>query len=110
MSETIDLTFDLDEPPEKVWRALSEPEIRERWLGANDNGADCEVLESEPARRLRLGWRETSPEGGLIASTVTFDLTPTEQGGVRLRIVHGDFVELTPSNDQPGGWRMQWAA
>lgn len=110
MSEDIDLTFDLDEPAEKVWRALSEPEIRERWLGANDNGVDCEVLEAEPDRRLRLGWRETSEEGALISSTVTFEIDPIEAGGVRLRIIHSDFAELSPTNDQPGQWSMQWAA
>ena len=116
----IDLEFDLDEPADKVWRALSEPELRERWLGANDNGVDCEVLEAQPDRLLRLGWRETSPEGERIASTVTFTIGPNAEGGVRLRIIHDDFaVEAPPilspepavlANDQPGGWRMQWAA
>lgn len=110
MSDPIDLEFDLDEPAEKVWRALSEPALRERWLGANDNGIDCEVLEAEPDRRLRLGWRETSEAGALITSTVTFELDPTESGGVRLRILHGDFAEVVPTNDAPGQWSLRWAA
>ncbi|MDQ0465983.1 uncharacterized protein YndB with AHSA1/START domain [Caulobacter ginsengisoli] len=116
MSDQIDLEFDLDEPADKVWRAISEPELRERWLGANDNGVDCEVLEAQPDRLLRLGWRETSPQGERIASTVTFVIGANAEGGVRLRIIHDDFMTLAPepallANDPPNGqWGMQWAA
>ncbi len=117
MSDPIDQEFDLDGPADKVWRALSEPALRERWLGANDNGVDCEVLEVQPDRLLRLGWRETSPEGARIASTVTFVLGPNAEGGVRLRIIHDGFVteavqpaRLTSEVSETGSWRMQWAA
>ena len=64
--DTIVVDCDLDEPPEKVWRALTEPALLGAWLGANDinrrsarasrAGAaqdggeiDCEVLDVEPA-------------------------------------------------------------
>ncbi|MBF4190164.1 SRPBCC domain-containing protein, partial [Serratia ureilytica] len=30
--ERLVLEYSLDAPPEKVWRALSEPELREQWL------------------------------------------------------------------------------
>ena len=28
----IELEYDIDEPPQKVWRALSRPKLHERWL------------------------------------------------------------------------------
>ncbi|MDB5481221.1 MAG: ATPase [Caulobacteraceae bacterium] len=95
---------DIEAPPERVWRALSEPALAVAWLAPGQMSAepgerftlddegrkiDCEVLEAEPARRLRLGWRDG--DGGL-ASEVSFVLTPTPAGGTHLRVVHGPVV------------------
>jgi uncharacterized protein YndB with AHSA1/START domain len=103
-AEAMVLETEIDAPPERVWRAFSEPELAAAWLAPGeistepgdrftlDNDGrtiDCEVLEAEPARRLRLGWRESN--GGL-ASEVSFDLTPTPAGGTHLRIVHAPLV------------------
>jgi len=41
------LEFELDAPPDKVWRAISIAEFRERWLPAGDL-ADDEPVFSEP--------------------------------------------------------------
>ena len=95
---------DIAAAPETVWRVLSEPELAGAWLGPgkvsaepgdrfslDDDGRriDCEVLEAEPARRLRLGWRDS--DGG-VASEVSFVLTPTPAGGTHLRVTHGRVV------------------
>jgi uncharacterized protein YndB with AHSA1/START domain len=95
---------DIEAPPETVWRAFSEPELAGDWLAPGgmstepggrftleDDGRkiDCEVLEADPARRLRLGWRDT--DGG-VASEVSFVLTPTPAGGTHLQVVHGPVV------------------
>jgi len=95
---------DIEAPPERVWRALSEADLSAAWLAPgemstepgdrftlDDDGRriDCEVLEAEPARRLRLGWRDS---GGGVASEVSFVLTPTPAGGTHLRVVHGPMV------------------
>jgi uncharacterized protein YndB with AHSA1/START domain len=95
---------DIEAPPERVWRALSEPELAGAWLAPgemstepgdrftlDDDGRkiDCEVLEAEPPTRLRLGWRESDGE---VASEVTFTITPTPAGGAHLRVVHGPVV------------------
>lgn len=107
------VTCDLPEPPEKVWRALTVPELLAAWLLPNDiepvagsqfqlrqtpdaAPIECEVLEAEPCRLLRYSWREREgPDrrrsGGGLDSTVTFELTRTGAGGTHLRIVHGDF-------------------
>jgi uncharacterized protein YndB with AHSA1/START domain len=95
---------DIEASPETVWRAFSDPDFAAAWLapGAmsaepgdrftlHDEGRtiDCEVLEAEPARRLRLAWRDS--DGGLV-SEVTFTITPTPSGGAHLRVVHGPVV------------------
>jgi uncharacterized protein YndB with AHSA1/START domain len=103
-ANTVVVETDIEAPPERVWRALSEPDLAAAWLAPgemstepgdrftlDDDGRkiDCEVLEAEPARRLRLGWREG--DGG-VASEVTISITPTPSGGAHLRVVHGPVV------------------
>jgi uncharacterized protein YndB with AHSA1/START domain len=94
------LTFDyaLEAPPEKVWRALTIPAYLDRWLGpvaASGGGfarrpdglaqsVEAEVIEAEPPRRLSWRWREA----GEPAGTISFTLTPDEDGGTLLRLVH----------------------
>lgn len=80
------LEYELDAPPEKVWRAISIPEFREKWL-PNGNLADVEPVSSTPGEEIRYGMREAEPP--FLDSVVTFQLSPNETGGTRLRIVHG---------------------
>jgi len=79
----LDFGCELEAPPEKVWRALTIPAFRERWLGASAP-AEPEVIAAEPPHRLSWSWREAGEPDG----TVTFTLTPTESGGTALRLVH----------------------
>jgi uncharacterized protein YndB with AHSA1/START domain len=108
--ETIIVDCDLEEPPHKVWRALTEPELLAAWLGPNDirpevghrfsvapsgeGGPDvqCEVLEAEPNRSITFSWREEPAEGPAVESQVSWTLIPTYIGGTRLRIVHDGFA------------------
>ena len=80
MSETqsIEVDYELPQPPEKVWRTLTEPALLARWLMQNDikpvvghkftfqaepipgqwdGRVDCEVLAVEPLRLLRYSWQ-----------------------------------------------------
>ena len=91
-TETIVVDTDLDEPPEKVWRVLTEPELLDRWLAEAKEKA--EVIEAEPRERLRWSWRERDDAGALVESDVTVTLTPTIGGGTRLRLVHDGFGRL----------------
>ncbi len=88
MSDEVIVEADLPEPLEKVWRALSEPDLIGAWLtpGAVEPGpaVNVEVLDAEPNQRIRYAWRED----GAAPSEVEFTLTPTPDGGVRLRVVH----------------------
>jgi uncharacterized protein YndB with AHSA1/START domain len=72
--------YQLDAPPEKVWRALSIPAFRERWLPAQ-----VEAFSSVPGQELRYRLREDEPP--FLESVVTFQLAPND-GGTELRIVH----------------------
>jgi uncharacterized protein YndB with AHSA1/START domain len=97
---------DLPEAPEKVWRALTTPEIVSEWLMPTDLRPDigqkfgfrdpadrdelieCEVLDVEPSRSIRFSWRDAEARRNWLDSTVTFEITPTEAGGTHLTIVH----------------------
>ncbi|CDX19679.1 Activator of Hsp90 ATPase 1 family protein [Mesorhizobium sp. ORS 3324] len=114
---------ELAAPPEKVWRALTEPELLAAWMMPNDikpetgkrfafagpdAAIECEVLDAEPGKLLRYSWRERpradaadrppafdSPgfDSPSFDSIVTFTLARTVSGGTHLRVVHDGFVQ-----------------
>jgi uncharacterized protein YndB with AHSA1/START domain len=106
-------------PPEKLWRALTQPHLIEEWLMKNDFKPvaghrfnlrrepragtsvviDCEVLEVEPNRTLSYSWAAFGLE-----SVVTFTLTPTGTG-TRLRMEQSGFRP-----DQEAAYRGAQAA
>jgi len=115
-SDSLVFECDFEEPPEKVWRALTEPGLLEKWLTAADpSSADArqerpappepqrsprpseyEILSAEPHRLLRYRWRDR--ESGVgdsdlreVLSVVTVELAPDMRGGTHLRLTHGDF-------------------
>jgi uncharacterized protein YndB with AHSA1/START domain len=128
---TIVVDYDFPQPPEKVWRALTEPDLLAKWLMPNDiqavvghhftfrtqpvpgfDGiAHCEVLVVEPDRRLSYSWRGGSPElrgyGAFINTVVTWTLTPTSTGGTHLHLEHDGFTaESSETFDiMNKGWR-----
>ena len=111
MSEA-DVTFecDLEEPPEKVWRAIAEPALRDEWLGAPEVG-EAVVVAADPGSRLDLVW--PTRDGDTL---VSFEVAPGEDGGAHLTIVHrvpariAQVVELRPRAPartmSAFGWRM----
>ncbi len=77
-------------PPEKVWRALTRPELIADWLMESDfrpeidhrfrfaatwGAVDCQVLRIEPERLLSYTWQA---EG--LETVVTWTLEPTRIG------------------------------
>ncbi|WP_421912917.1 SRPBCC family protein [Mesorhizobium sp.] len=107
--DAIEFEYDLPEPPEKVWRALTVPELLAAWMMPNDirpqagsrfsfagpeATIECEILDAEPGRLLRYSWRERHRDAtrqDALDSTVTFTLARTVTGGTHLRIVHDGF-------------------
>ncbi|MEJ1965315.1 MAG: SRPBCC domain-containing protein [Gammaproteobacteria bacterium] len=90
-SESVVVECDLCEPPEKVWRALTEPRLVAEWLLPNDaERVSCKVIEARPHRLLRYAWSD----GGDVDSVVTFELQRTATDGTRLRVIHTGFSAI----------------
>lgn len=120
-NEAITFEFDLPHRPEKVWRALTDPELLAQWLLPTigfelepgkaftfktqaypgwDGTVNCQFVEIEPFRKLTYTW--TVP---FLDTAVTFTLTPTESG-TRLVMVQSGFK---PDQKQEfGGARYGW--
>ncbi len=81
----IELEVDLDDPPHKVWRAISIPEFRERWLPTQAL-AGADAITVTPGQEVRYRLRDDDPP--FLESTVTFTIIPNATGGTCLRIVH----------------------
>ena len=110
--------------PEKVWEALTKPDITERyWFGyrvtadgnagermtavspAGNKAHDDPIIESDPPRRLVYGWKplyKTMPDER--PSRVTFELAPLK-GQTRLTVTHDEFDEGSKIFEMIGkGW------
>jgi len=94
-TRTVVVERELAAPPEKLWRALTQPHLLEEWLMKSDFQPvaghrfnlrnepkpgvniviDCEVLKVEPHRTLSYSWQAYG-----LDSVVTFTLTPTSTG------------------------------
>ena len=78
------LEFDFDAPPTKVWRAVTIPELRERWL------PDCDLAGAEPESSIageEVRYRLRDSEPPFRESLVIFRIEPNEAGGTRFRII-----------------------
>lgn len=86
--QATDLVFEyeLDAPPDKVWRAISVPTFRDRWLPKGAL-AQAEPVTSKPGEEIAYAMRDNAPP--FLESVVTFQVTPNAVGGARLRIIHG---------------------
>jgi uncharacterized protein YndB with AHSA1/START domain len=88
--DSVIVECELPDPPEKVWRALTEPDLVAEWLTADEpEPIEREVVLEEPHRLLRVAWRD----GSDVESLVTFELERTSTGGTNLRIVHTGIAE-----------------
>jgi uncharacterized protein YndB with AHSA1/START domain len=91
---------DIAFPPEKIWRALTQPQLIEEWLMKNDfrpvvdhrfkfsadwGAVDCQVTAIEPNKILSYTWTAYGLE-----SVVTWTLTPTDNG-THLRMEQSGF-------------------
>ena len=124
MSETRAVVVEREfaHPPEKLWRALTQPHLIEDWLMKNDFAPkmghrfqlrgewggvlDCEVLEIEPERTLAYTWNFAHEDAAYaLQSVVTFTLTPTP-AGTHLRMEQAGF---RPEQKQAfGGAHAGW--
>ncbi len=124
MSETRSVTIEREfpHPPERLWRALTQPHLIEEWLMKNDFAPnvghrfnlrgewggvlDCEVLAVETGRTLAYSWNFSHEDPAYnLVSVVTFTLTPTATG-THLRMEQAGF---RPEQKQAfGGAHAGW--
>ncbi|MGC6387377.1 SRPBCC family protein [Ewingella sp. S1.OA.A_B6] len=95
------LKYDLDAPPEKVWRAISLSSLRQQWLPSQVLAESAPVC-SIPGKEICYKMQDDEPP--YLASMVTFQLMPNPQGGTTLTIIHGlEDARLMPAHGaQPG--------
>jgi len=118
---------EIPHPPEKIWRALTQPHLIEEWLMKNDfqplvghrfnlrgdwgGVLDCEVVAVEPNRRLSYTWNFNNDNAAYnLRSVVTFTLTPTSIG-THLRMEQSGFRGDQPQAYQGAkhGWQQFFA-
>lgn len=122
-TDTLAFEFDLPHPPQKVWRALTDPALLAQWLlpvfgfkpetgtpfafktqpmPGWDGVVHCRVLDVDEPRRLRYAWVV-----GAMDTVVTFTLEPTASG-TRLSLVHSGFKPDQRQNFAGAryGWNM----
>jgi uncharacterized protein YndB with AHSA1/START domain len=107
-------------PPEKIWRALTQPHLIEEWLMKNDfkpvvghgfnlradwGVVECQVQAVEPNKTLSYTWGDHH-----LKSVVTWTLTPTSTG-THLRMEQSGFRKDQPRYYQGarGGWPQLFA-
>ncbi|PZM17241.1 SRPBCC family protein [Rhizobium tubonense] len=76
---------EIDEPPQKVWRAISIPAFRENWL-PKQALADPEATSVTPGQEVRYRMRDDDPP--FLESVVTFQISPNAAGGTSFRVIH----------------------
>jgi uncharacterized protein YndB with AHSA1/START domain len=108
-------------PPEKIWRALTQPHLIAEWLMQNDfkpetghrfnlrgewGAVDCQVLAVEPNRTVAYTWAAMGLE-----SVVTWTLTPTHTG-THLRMEQSGFRadQQQAFNGARFGWQKFFAS
>lgn len=100
----------LDAPPEKVWRALTIPEYLERWLKPAKD-LELAVVAAQENKSLTYHWREAG-QGAIVGmedSLVTFELTPTNDGGTWFKLTHAPLAVPVAANSNGAGPMMMAA-
>lgn len=118
---TVTVEREIAYPPEKIWRALTQPHLIAEWLMNNDfapvvdhsfkftadwGSVDCQVQTVEPNRTLAYSWDAMGLE-----STVTWTLTASGSG-THLRMEQAGFRRDQEQAYQGAkiGWRHFFAA
>lgn len=120
-TRSVTVEREIAHPPEKLWRALTQPHLIAEWLMKNDfaptvghsftlrgdwGSVACEVLTVEPGKALSYTWNHPHEDPAFdVRSVVSFTLTPTPRGTL-LRMEQAGF---RPEQKQAfGGARYGW--
>lgn len=77
--------YEFDASPQKVWRAISIPELRANWLPEQDLSRS-EPVALIPEKQASYRMREAEPP--FLESVVTFQIAANDNGGTSLTIIH----------------------
>jgi uncharacterized protein YndB with AHSA1/START domain len=112
---TVTVEREIPFPPEKIWRALTQPHLIEEWLMKSDfkpdvdhrfsfradwGSVDCQVLSVEDGKTLSYTWAAMG-----LDSVVTWTLTPAGAGTL-LRMEQSGF--RTDQKQAFHGARFGW--
>ena len=130
MEDAIVMEIEITASPERLFRALTDPEQLVAWWGADgrtvswelelrvggrwlSRGKDesCgdyelkgEILELDPPRVLAYTWEESlATPRGMGRTTVRYELEPTGNG-TRVRVTHSGFANREALEDYRGDW------
>jgi uncharacterized protein YndB with AHSA1/START domain len=122
-AETLSVVVEreMHQPPEKIWRALTQSDLIEEWLMKNDfkpvvdhrfnlradwGAVDGQVVAVEPNKMLSYTWAAFGLE-----SVVTWTLTPTSTGtNVRMEQTGFRPDQQQAYHGAKGGWQRFFAA
>lgn len=106
-------SIDIDGSPEDVWRALTDPDLRNQWIAAGvtddiavgedwidwgDEHGGLKVLEIHPGQSFSMAWEiENTP------TVVTWTVEGTGSR-TRLTLAHSGFAPDRQSDGEWGGW------
>lgn len=121
-SPEIQLSMEMAASPEKVFRALTEPDALNRWMaqgakvdlregGRYDlgftpeayDGPPMRILELVPNEKLVISWLDWRGDASVPEQSVTWLLEPSGQG-TRVTLIHSGFVRAVDLSDYPFGW------
>lgn len=113
-------------PPEKVFRALVEPALLEKWMGGKPEieprpggryvlgwsyevegrtvaGGPTKIIDLVPNRRVVTDWTDWRGDPAVPQQTITWDLKP-EGSGTRVHLTHSGFLRAVDISDYGMGW------
>jgi uncharacterized protein YndB with AHSA1/START domain len=88
VDESLVYEFDLPAPLEKVWHALTDPQLVTQWMLPEPHephaNVELELAACEPPSYVAYHWRA----GNEPQTLVSFELHTALDGGTRLRLTH----------------------
>jgi uncharacterized protein YndB with AHSA1/START domain len=113
-------------PPEKVFRALVEPTLLEKWMGGKPEvdlqpggkyvlgwsyevegrtvaGGPTRIIDLVPNRRMVTDWTDWRGDPSVPQQTIAWDLE-AEGAGTRVTLTHSGFLRTADISDYGMGW------
>lgn len=126
-SPEIRLSIVVEAPRERVFRALLDPEILNRWIAASAvveprvggrygfgwryemggrqvDGGPTRILELVENERLVTDWPDWRGDESVPVQKIAWRLEPLDGDRTRVTVVHSGFVRAADFSDYPFGW------